>query len=97
MGEGQEMTFANHRERQFMEYLRGRSWVKGKTLPPGTLAGILLKKGWIEQQLRGRDQTIFYRMTDLGLAALTAPVPIQKGWAKPKNVGGGEIGLKAKK
>ncbi|MEO8320740.1 MAG: hypothetical protein ABI561_20720 [Bradyrhizobium sp.] len=79
-----------------MEYLRGTGWVKGKALPPGTLAGILLKKGWIEQQLQGLDQDVFYRMTDLGLAAMKAPVPIQKSWAKPKNVGAGELGLTAK-
>lgn len=79
------MTFANHRERQFMEYLRATGWIKGVALPPGKLAEILLKKGWIEQQLQGPDKDVFYRMTDLGLEALKAPVPIQKSWAKSKS------------
>ena len=46
--------FAGHYERQFMEYLRGKGWVKGTTLPPSKpiIAG-LLKKGWIERQDEG--------------------------------------------
>ena len=43
----------------------------------------------------GRDKDVFYRMTRLGLEGLKAPVPIQKSWAKPKNVGASELGLKA--
>jgi hypothetical protein len=69
------MTYANHRERQFMEYLRGRGWVKGTTLPPSKLTDSLQKRGWIEQQLQGPKTEIFYRMTDIGFKALTAPVP----------------------
>jgi hypothetical protein len=69
------MTFANHRERQFMEYLRGRGWVKGTTLPPSRLTAKLQKRGWIEQQLQGPNNEIYYRMTDVGLKGLTAYVP----------------------
>jgi hypothetical protein len=73
--EGDEMMFATHRERQFMEYLRGKGWVKGTTLPPGRLSDILQRKGWLEQQVQGPKNEIFYRMTDVGLKALRAPVP----------------------
>jgi hypothetical protein len=69
------MTFANHTQRQFMDYLRGRGWVKGSTLPSSKLIAILLKKGWIEQQIQGPKNEIFFRMTDIGLKALKAPVP----------------------
>ena len=27
-----KMTFANHHERQFMQYLRGAGWIKARTL-----------------------------------------------------------------
>jgi hypothetical protein len=73
--EGEEMTFATHPERQFMEYLRGTGWVKATMLPPSRLFVSLQKKGWIEQQLQGPKNEIFYRMTDVGLEALKAPVP----------------------
>jgi hypothetical protein len=69
------MTFATHLERQFMEYLRGTGWVKGAALPPSRLTASLQKKGWIEQQVLGPKNEIFYRMTDIGLKALKAPVP----------------------
>jgi hypothetical protein len=71
-------TFATHPERQFMEYLRGKAWVKETALPPSQLIVSLQKKGWIEQQFQGPKNEIFYRMTDVGLAALKAPVPIQE-------------------
>jgi len=79
-----ERTFANHPERQFMQYLRGQRWVKGKTFPPGQLAANLQKKGWIEQQLQGPKNETFYRITDVGLAALKAPVPIKASQANPR-------------
>jgi hypothetical protein len=91
-----ERTFATHPERQFMQYLRGQGWVKGSMLPPGQLAAGLQKKGWIEQQLLDPKNEAFYRMTDVGLAALKAPVPMQKSWAKPQRIGVRELGLKAK-
>ena len=77
-------SFANHHERQFMEYLRGMGWIKEKTLPPtDRLATSLLKKGWIEQ--RRQDDENLFRMTEVGLAAFKAPVPIQKSWSKAHN------------
>ena len=69
------MTFATHPQRQFMEYLRGSGWVKATMLPPSRLLVSLQKKGWIEQQLQGPKNEIFYRMTDVGMEALKAPVP----------------------
>jgi hypothetical protein len=69
------MTFATHPERQFMEYLRGNGWVKGTMLPDSRLTVSLQKKGWIEQQAQGPKNEIFYRMTEVGLTALRAPVP----------------------
>ena len=72
-------TFATHPERQFMEYLRGKEWVKGTALPPSRLTASLQKKGWIEQQRQGPKNQIFYRITDGGLEALKAPVP-GSGW-----------------
>ena len=77
--------FANHYERQFMEYLRGKGWVKGTTLPPSKpLISSLLKQGWIEHHDDGPKKEAFYRMTDAGLAGLKAPVPTQQGWTKRK-------------
>ena len=79
------MTFANHSQRQFMEYLRGRGWVKGSTLPTGKMNFALLKKGWIERQSQDDPKSeIFYRMTDVGLEALKAPVPMVRRKAKAK-------------
>ena len=63
-----------------MQNLRGAGWVKAIALPhsPRTLKN-LLGKGWIESR---RDENgVFYRITDQGLAAKMAPVPIG---AKPK-------------
>jgi hypothetical protein len=77
--------FANHYERQFMEYLRGKGWVKGQALPPSkALISSLLKKGWIERQDQDPRNEAFYRMTDAGLAGLKAPVPTQQGWTRQK-------------
>jgi DNA-binding PadR family transcriptional regulator len=70
-------------------------WVKGQTLPIGRLAASLQKKGWIEIQFQGPKHEAFYRITDVGLAALKAPVPVQKSWAKLQSTR--ELGLKAKK
>jgi hypothetical protein len=77
--------FANHYERQFMEYLRGKGWVKGQALPPSKpLISGLLKKGWIERQDQDPKKEAFYRMTDAGLAGLKAPAPVRQGWTKQK-------------
>jgi hypothetical protein len=69
------MSYATHRERQFMEYLLGKGWVRGTTLPSSRLTVSLQKRGWIEQQVQDPKNEIFYRMTDVGLNALRAPVP----------------------
>ena len=67
-----------------MEYLRGRGWVKGATLPKTTMIAGLLEKGWIEKQLPSPNNEIFYRMTDIGLKALKAPVPTGRAEGKGK-------------
>ena len=65
------MTFTpNHMERQLMQQLRGRGWVRGSELPPSSLIGALLRKGWIESRGAGRDHE--YRITEQGMAAKTA-------------------------
>ena len=80
---GSERNFANHHERQFMEYMRGMVWVRRKVLPPtDRLLSALLKKGWIEE--RRQNSELLYRMTEVGLTALKAPVPIQESWPKPQ-------------
>jgi chromosome segregation and condensation protein ScpB len=63
----------NHRERQMMQRLRGRGWVKAIELPenPVTLQR-LLEKHWVESQGTGRD--VAYRITEEGLVAKKAPV-----------------------
>ena len=72
------MTFATHPERQFMEYLLGKGWVRGMTLPASRLTVSLQQIGWVEQQVEGPKNEIFYRMTDVGLKALRAPVPTRQ-------------------
>jgi hypothetical protein len=70
------MTFANHHERQFMQYLRGAGWIKARTLPPSArLVESLLQKGWIEQQHQGSKNELFFRLTEKGLEAMKSPVP----------------------
>lgn len=60
-----------------MQYLRSGGWVTANTLPAGTrLLEGLLAKGWIEQQQSAGE--ICYRLTEDGLAAKTAQVPINK-------------------
>jgi hypothetical protein len=69
------MTFPNHRERQFMQHLRGAGWVNAAGLPdsPGTVQN-LVKKGWIER--RQDENGLCYRITDESLAAKKMPVRI---------------------
>jgi hypothetical protein len=71
------MIPANHRERQFMQHLRGAGWVKSIALPDSPkLIQSLLGKGWIE---RGQSKDgVSYRITDKGLAAKMTPVRIGK-------------------
>ena len=62
-------------QRQFMQYLRARQWVRAISLPdrPKVVAK-LLKNGWIERDGNGSDAA--YRLTFSGLAAKTAPLQI---------------------
>jgi len=63
----------SHRERQLMQLLRGRGWVKAVELPAGRITvERLIERGWIESQGVGRD--LVYRMTEEGLAAKKAPI-----------------------
>ena len=64
-----------HPQRQFMQYLRVRQWVRAISLPdrPKGVAK-LLNNGWIERDGNGSDAA--YRLTFSGLAAKTAPVQI---------------------
>jgi hypothetical protein len=67
----------NHRERQFMKRLRGRSWVKAFELPEAqTILNHLLEKRWIESQGVGRD--LSFRITEAGLDAKKAPIPLRQ-------------------
>src|SRR6185437_286528 len=67
----------NHRERQLMQQLRGRGWVKAFELPPSTRSvDGLLRKGWIEVQGEGRGRV--YRITEEGMRAKTALIPLAK-------------------
>jgi hypothetical protein len=85
------MTFANHFERQFMQYLRGAGWIKACALPPSMrIVEILLQKGWIEQQHQGLKNDLFFRLTEKGLEAKKSPIPIRKAKANVR------VGLKAK-
>jgi len=69
------MTVLNHRERQFMQYLRGAGWVGAIALPDTpTLIANLLGKGWIESN--ESEGAVSYRLTDQGLVAKTTPVKI---------------------
>jgi hypothetical protein len=66
----------NHRERQLMQRLRGRDWVRAIEISEGprTLQ-VLLEKRWIERRGAGTD--LAYRITDEGMAAKTAPIPLR--------------------
>jgi hypothetical protein len=73
----------NHHERQLMQVLRGRGWVKGAVFPQSKVIGNLLEKGWIER--RGRAPDLEYRITDAGLTAKKAPIPQkQEGKGRPR-------------
>jgi len=73
----------NHHERQLMQMLRGRNWVKGSYLPPTQVISKLLQKGWIER--RGTAQDLEYRITDVGMSAKTALIPEkQEGIGRPR-------------
>jgi hypothetical protein len=83
-----EIAHPNHRQRQFMQHLRGVGWIKASTLPANErTVKSLLKKGWIEQQHQGPKNEVFLRLTDKGLEAKKSPIPIRRMV---------ELGLKAK-
>jgi hypothetical protein len=64
----------NHREREFMQRLRGRGWVKATLLPDAKMTlKHLLERHWVE--CRGDGADISYRITDDGMAAKTTPIP----------------------
>jgi hypothetical protein len=87
-----EITHPNHRQRQFMQHLRGVGWIKARTLPPNErTVKSLLQKGWIEQQHQRPKNEVFFRLTEKGLEAKTLPIPIG-GHGRMV-----EFGLKAKK
>jgi hypothetical protein len=67
----------NHYQPNFMQYLRSGNWVSITALPdsPTTKAKVV-KFGWVEQ--RGRGPEVCYRITESGLAALKAPIPLRK-------------------
>jgi hypothetical protein len=65
------------RERQFMQRLRGRSWVKAFELPDAQkILKHLLEKRWVESQGAGKD--LSFRITEAGLAAKKAPIPLRR-------------------
>jgi hypothetical protein len=58
----------NHREREFMQRLRARGWVKASQIPDAKITlKHLLEKRWIERRGHGADA--FYRITEEGFAA----------------------------
>ena len=61
--------------RRSMQNLRDVGWVKATALPhsPRTLKN-LVSKGWVE--FRRDEDGVYYRITDQGVAARMAPVPI---------------------
>jgi hypothetical protein len=70
------MDVPTHPERQFMQHLRSGGWVKASAAPAGArLIENLLSKGWIEKRGITANE-VSYRLTDKGLAAKKAPVPI---------------------
>jgi hypothetical protein len=67
----------NHREREFMQRLRGRGWVKASQIPDAAITlKHLLEKRWVERQGHGADAS--YKITEEGIAAKTAPTPLAR-------------------
>ena len=67
----------NHREREFMQRLRGRGWVKAIELPDaGITLRRLFEKRWVKVQRVGKQ--VSYRITDEGIAAKTALIPLKR-------------------
>jgi hypothetical protein len=71
------MPIPTHHERQFMQRLRGRSWVRAFELPEAEkILKHLLEKRWIESQGAGKD--LSFRITAAGLDAKKAPIPLRR-------------------
>jgi hypothetical protein len=70
-------TTPNHSERQLMQRLRGRGWVSAVELS-STPAVVkrLLERCWIEREGTGMSTT--FGLTEDGLAAKRAPIPLQR-------------------
>jgi hypothetical protein len=71
------MDIPSHRERQYMQHLRAGGWVKLSQVPAGARLKNLLAKGWIEKRGITANE-VCYRLTDKGLAAKMAPIPIPR-------------------
>lgn len=70
-------TLPNHRERQIMQQLRDRGWVKAIEIVGGAVTlRRLIEKRWIESKGHGRDLT--YRITEQGIAAKKSLIPIKR-------------------
>ena len=67
----------NYYQRNFMQYLRKGNWVSIAALPdaPSTRSKVV-ELGWVEQ--RGGGPEVCYRITESGLEALRAPMPLRK-------------------
>jgi hypothetical protein len=66
-----------HSERQLMQRLRGRGWVSAVELSSApTTAKRLLERNWIEREGTGMDT--MFRLTEEGLAAKKAPIPLHR-------------------
>jgi hypothetical protein len=60
-----------------MQRLRGRGWVKASQIPDAIITlKRLLEKRWVERQGHGRAAS--YRITEEGIAAKTAPIPLPR-------------------
>ena len=59
-----------------MQRLRGAGWVKAAGMPhsPKVLVN-LIRKGWVEREQTENGQV--YRLTELGLQAKKAPLPLR--------------------
>ena len=66
----------NYYQRHFMQYLRSGNWVRVSALPdsPNTKAKVV-RFGLVER--RGRGPEVCYRITESGLEALRAPIPMK--------------------
>ena len=63
-----------HNQRQLMQLMEGRGWVKAFQLPDArqTIKG-LLDRGWIESRAAGRE--LSYKITAEGVAAKRKMIP----------------------